>query len=230
MKLIAHKERVIKVPESWDEIPFCNFANAIKNNETEITFIASLLGLSVIYLRNVLPMNLLADIRETLEFTKTMPSGDMITSFKSNGKKYTLNKSFNEMSFGQYIDIDGRTHDKEGLDGIPFIMAILFFSEDEKSYAEAMPNIAKKASEFEALPCTIVIGISGFFLLLSSISTLNFQKFLKSQKEVMEEMMQQIESFLKNTDGEVSYLDSQITTSLKLKKLEINHYLKSLQC
>jgi predicted small secreted protein len=176
---------------------------------------------------NKLLQSKLLEIVNTMEFINEIPSPPMQIEFTCNGKKYNLYKSFNEMTAGQYADIDYHSHDKKGLDYVPYIMAITFFQEGEKTYSEAMPFIKERAKEFRQLPCTLIIGISNFFLLLRNLSRKDFQKFLTMSEAKMVRMLAEVESYSRNTDGQVSFISSQKMTYLNSMHSQIKEFARS---
>lgn len=232
MKLILFNELGIKfnVPENWNEVSFRSLSNylaSIENGDIQIISISKLLSVPVDTLMNKIPQAKLLEIMNILYFIKEIPSPPMQLDFTCNGKKYNLHKSFKEMTAGQYADIDWHSQNKKGLDYVPYIMAICFFQKGEKTYSQAVPFIKKRAKEFEQLPCTLIIGISNFFLFLQNLSKSNFQKFLAMSEATMAKLLEEAGSYSQSTGGEVSFISSQKMTSLKSMQSQISQFARS---
>ena len=226
MKTIYYKSITIEVPESWDEITFENYVKATKNIDSELMFFANLIGLSAHTLQNNLSPSKVNELVGIMQFALTPPNPEPQVSFVSKGVVYSLHGSLPEMTFAQAIDIDALTNGKDGLECVTYILAVLYFASHETHYDNVMPNVMKRAKEFLQLPCTTVLGIHGFFLLLCHLSPENFLKFLRKAKEKVQQMETQAIAYSKTTDGEAYSMSLSAMTSLSSMKLEIENLLK----
>ena len=226
MKTIYHKNVTIEVPEKWDEITFENYVKATKNIDNELMFFANLIGLSAHTLQSNLSLSKINELVEIMQFALTPPNPETQVSFVSKGVVYSLHGSLPEISFAQAIDIDALTNGKEGMECVTYILAVLFFAPEETHYDMVLPHVMKRAKEFLQLPCTVVLGIHNFFLLICQLSQENFLKFLTIAQKKIQQMETQAIAYSKTTDGEAYSMSLSAMTSLSSMKLEIENLLK----
>lgn len=140
-----------------------------------------------------------------------------IQRFKFKGKEYGMIPAMDEMSFGEYLDLENTITD---IDTMHNAMAVLFrpikqklghkyVIEDYKGYSN---------SNMKQMPVSVVLGAMVFFWSLGKELIQNIQNCLQDQ--MMEMSIQQRQILAENGVGIQAFMDLQKEMLLPLTKLQ----------
>jgi hypothetical protein len=157
----------LKVPTSLNEITLGQYQQYLKlpdgltENQIALKMVNIFCNVPDIVVRNIKA----ADIQRIVEtLTKMFNETPALTrQFKLGGKKYGFIPNLDNMSFGEYIDIDTYLGD---WDNIEKAMAVLYRpiqGKYDKLY-NIEPYEAKDALEYKFMPLGVVLGSYCFFL------------------------------------------------------------------
>ena len=128
---------------------------------------------------------------------------DVYTEFEYKGIKYELMKEMNELSFGQFVDLEAsiKRHQSNYWTLTKYIMALCSKIEGkEHSYPKTKKELEERIKIIEEQTLDIVFGYTGFFLTKKQLwKTLSNQYLLLSSHQ--QNMGIIINSTMKNGDG-----------------------------
>jgi len=139
-------------------------------------------------------------IQDKIQFMFNADKIELVDRFSIDGQKYGFNYDLNQMSFGEYIDLEEFSKPEEVNNNLHILMAILyrpiktkksFFrkNKDYKIIDYDSENVMKRAELFKTkLMMDKVLGGMVFFSILSTTTILNSQDY--SVKELKKKMME----------------------------------------
>ena len=215
---MAAKKATVQVPTSLDEITLDQYQRFLKaqedNKDEDFLQLKSIEIFCSVPERDVKTI-MAKDVKRISDKIANLFKGDhdLVKSFKLNGIDYGFIPEMDEMSFGEYIDLDTNISDWKTM----FIsMSVLYRpivhrSAGRYEVEEYSANTPERALAF---PMTAVLG-SIFFL--GSLGKDLFQITKNYLTEEAEKRQAQSVNLAKNLDGIVAYLDLVEETFLNLK-------------
>jgi hypothetical protein len=131
----------------------------------------------------------------TNEMAKDFHKDEMYETFELNGVEYGLENDWSKLSWGAWVDL--QVYSAENIqDNIHLIMSTLYrpvTSRDKKGKYKIekykSDDIDSRATEFLDLPIIYWFGVSGFFLLMSTLYINNIENSLRWTNKVNKLMM-----------------------------------------
>lgn len=200
----------LKIPEKWNEITLTQFQSYYAEmrkdiNETTklLILVSSFCGISISQAHKIY----LKDLKKTVNslnilFTK-IPK-DLILMFRWEGKEYGFIPNFDELTVGEYADLEYYLSDKDLIwDNMHTVMSILYREvidkQDDKYRIKDYEPTPEVAKSFRTLPMNIVYGASNFFLTLGMELSEIMSNFTQ---EEMETIIQNDREKQKQTNGD----------------------------
>jgi hypothetical protein len=188
----------LKVPTSLNEITLGQYQQYLKlpdgltENQIALKMVNIFCQVPDTVVRNIKA----ADIQRIVETLTKMfnETPELTRQFKLGGKKYGFIPNLDNMSFGEYIDIDTYLGD---WDNIEKAMAVLYRpiqGKYDKLY-NIEPYEAKDALEYKFMPLGVVLGSIVFFYNLGSelcqvmMDYLHLEEMTYQQKQTLEQSM-----------------------------------------
>ena len=188
------KESVeINVPTSWGDVSLkvyqdytSKIAGLTDEDEIVIQSISSLCGIPLKLIK-MLKREDIKRIYITLSKLISLPiNKEVIDKIEINGITYGFHSNLDEMTLGEFVDLD--EYSKEGVDGIQYILSILYRPITEtkgnkyniESYNESH---IQNARHFQDLSIDVVNGVMVFFYHLGSELLMNSQSYLERVEE-----------------------------------------------
>ena len=204
MRKLTIQETVYKIPQTWEEVTVAQFdkVQAIlrdkEEEEVSLKTLAKIAGAIIEMPMAILlqaPKQLFDLIIKELEFLfdgshKTNPA----TTITIDGIRHTFPTSEDDISLGQWVDVDTVV---KGDEVLASIMAILLLPEGEKHTSTSFKARKKK---MQGLPCSDMLPLLNFFLSSGKEYTKLFQSFLVAKVGGLQHL-QRLENTLINGDG-----------------------------
>lgn len=193
---IQLNDRIIEVQP---QLTIGQYQKFIENQETyqkdKSQLLCLYLGCSLYELKD-LPIEQVKFVEEYLtnELLKNEVNDETYTKFTHDGVLYGLENDFSKMTWGAWVDLEVFSADEVDKN-IHKIMAVLYrpvIKETKKSYIISpykASEIDERAELFKQLPISYWYGASSFFLLLSSIYTVNMQSSLVTMNKANQLIM-----------------------------------------
>ena len=140
-----------------------------------------------------------------------------IDRFNLNGKEFGFVPSLDEMTFGEYVDLDTYLND---WDLMHKAMGVLFRPITYKKKKQYLIEDYERADKYDMKDMTldVVFGATVFFYNLKNELQKVILSYLAIQKEI--ELPQHLRDSLLNGDGINQYTDWQTETSLNMMRLQ----------
>ena len=205
MRKIKIEQTTYSIPQSWEEINVKQFdkVQAILRDkeEDEISLkvlakiVCSITGLDMSTL-TAAPKQVFDFIINELNFMfdGSHNEAQPATSVIIEGVRHSFPTDENQITFGQWVDVDEVV---KGETILASIMAIMLLPEGESHDAVKYNERVKK---MQALPCTAVLPLLNFFLSSGKEYTILFQSFLEAKVQGLAQL-QHLESIIRNGDG-----------------------------
>ena len=188
------KESVeINVPTSWGDVSLkvyqdytSKIAGLTDEDEIVIQSISSLCGIPLKLIK-MLKREDIKRIYITLSKLISLPiNKEVIDKIEINGITYGFHSNLDEMTLGEFVDLD--EYSKEGVDGIQYILSILYRpiteTKGNKYNIEAYnESHIQNARHFQDLSIDVVNGVKVFFYHLGSELLMNSQSYLERVEE-----------------------------------------------
>tara|TARA_R110002096_G_scaffold23469_4_gene74647 strand:- start:2692 stop:3297 length:606 start_codon:yes stop_codon:yes gene_type:complete len=188
------KESVeINVPTSWGDVSLkvyqdytSKIAGLTDEDEIVIQSISSLCGIPLKLIK-MLKREDIKRIYITLSKLISLPiNKEVIDKIEINGITYGFHSNLDEMTLGEFVDLD--EYSKEGVDGIQYILSILYRpiteTKGNKYNIEAYnESHIQNARHFQGLSIDVVNGVMVFFYHLGSELLMNSQSYLERVEE-----------------------------------------------
>tara|TARA_R110000851_G_scaffold290610_1_gene444952 strand:+ start:1780 stop:2385 length:606 start_codon:yes stop_codon:yes gene_type:complete len=188
------KESVeINVPTSWGDVSLkvyqdytSKIAGLTDEDEIVIQSISSLCGIPLKLIK-MLKREDIKRIYITLSKLISLPiNKEVIDKIEINGITYGFHSNLDEMTLGEFVDLD--EYSKEGVDGIQYILSILYRpiteTKGNKYNIEAYnESHIQNARHFQDLSIDVVNGVMVFFYHLGSELLMNSQSYLERVEE-----------------------------------------------
>jgi hypothetical protein len=194
---VVIEDRVIKVSPHMTIGQYQQFIrkqDIYKNNPTEL--LSLYLNIPMNELRD-LPLSSVKMVESyiTNEMAKDFHKDEMYETFELNGVEYGLENDWSKLSWGAWVDL--QVYSAENIqDNIHLIMSTLYrpvTSRDKKGKYKIekykSDDIDSRATEFLDLPIIYWFGVSGFFLLMSTLYINNIENSLRWTNKVNKLMM-----------------------------------------
>ena len=163
--IIEIKDKTYQLPEQWLDITIGKLQELtnIDENLDEIDKTLQIINvLSGIPTEDLLelPFTQYKKLTEIIEFVKSEITDELFKSFTFDGIEYIFQCELNEMSTGEYIDLDSLIKDNDP-DNLHLLMAIMYRPKDSKYDSK---EVRKRSLIFqENMPVAYVIGAQVFF-------------------------------------------------------------------
>lgn len=215
---MAAKKATVQVPTSLDEITlgqYQEFLKAQEDNQNEYFLQIKAIEIFCLVPEKDVKMIMAKDVKKISDKIINLFKGDheLVKSFKLNGIEYGFISSMDEMSFGEYVDLDTNISDWKTM----FIsMAVLYRPIAHRSSGryEVEEYDAKTPDRALAFPMSAVLGSLFFLFNTAKDLLLITQSYLRDQ--VVKQQAQSANSD-KSLDGIQVYMDLVEGTFSKLK-------------
>ena len=168
--------------EMWSEL--MKFKDLLEEEEMYYRMISSMIGLSRDEI-NKLPASEILKVGEELNEILNKDSRQLHPKLEHNGKTYLLT-DMNDLSFGQFVDIDTfLTKDESYRIANLHELASYLYVEEGKKYGEV--NFKKQTEDFKKLPIKYIEG--AIFFLLTFGKALQLLSQISSKKKLLWSMM-----------------------------------------
>lgn len=165
------------LPKSWNDINLRTYLELVKvidkEFENDITKTVHILSaLTTIPVEDIMKneVSYFVDIQRKLTFLNFMPSTDVLDSFVIDGMVYQTVKNPNQITTGEFIDLNGLTSDNEKIyENIPTLLAIFYrpvINGKRSSDYDILEVEERKKLFLEKLSIDKVFGCASFFLKL----------------------------------------------------------------
>tara|TARA_R110001599_G_scaffold347011_1_gene572866 strand:+ start:7233 stop:7838 length:606 start_codon:yes stop_codon:yes gene_type:complete len=192
------KESVeINVPTSWADVSLkvyqdytSKIAGLTNEDEIVIQSISSLCGIPLKLIK-MLKREDIKQIYITLSKLISLPiNKEVIDKVEIKGITYGFHSNLDEMTLGEFVDLD--EYSKEGVDGIQYILSILYrpITETKGNKYNIEPYNEKhidNARHFEELSIDVVNGVMVFFYHLGSELLMSSQNYLERVEEKLQQ-------------------------------------------
>ena len=225
MRTIEYCKQPINIREGWHEVDLHTFMRlAEMENANPYERFCVAIGLDY----NVFRFFTEAKAKELINacqwaFSPPEAQG-IVKEFEFEGVRYTATPNMFDITVARFADVENfaRTS-KGGYSYVPAVIAVLFFAEGETDYEkDVYPKHVERATMFQRLPITTIIGIHNFFLMLSTVSDsttlLSLRKMIQQKKLELREIkkVKNLKSFFRNTGGYT--LSTKLRTATSQKK------------
>lgn len=198
------------VPKDWRQVPLRNLLIALGRTDNLADYYTAIAGIPINQLK-VSELKLLA-------FSHHLPKVEPVTDLTFVDTKYVVTE-WGEITLGQMMDIErfSRLYDDYRI--IPYLIAVLYHKEDEKTYEDYAHHIGTRSKMFYELDAVTALGVHAFFLLLLNITRKNSLAFLEKVKTRAQRLEKEALHFLSSTDSTTLQINSLITTLSNIEKL-----------
>lgn len=174
MKVIQIEETIYHFPTSWAEIKLANFQKVNKliltgnDIDDRLQIISSLSDIPVDKLMNI-PYTTFNKIYGEMNFINDRyTDSKIIKEFELNGITYIYADKLSAMTTAEYIDLDSLLSDKNYIDNLHMIMAILYRPKTKKGIEKYNSNNLDERAELfrNNMKCDAVLSAVSFSLAL----------------------------------------------------------------
>lgn len=211
-----------KLPTAFSEMNIETYSkvvaidNDLEDAEKYIKIISSITGIEEEIVRKI-KVEQMKLIQDKIQFMFNSDKMALVDRFTIDGKKYGFNYDLDQISFGEFIDLEEFSKPNEVNNNLHILMAILYrpikekrslfyFFKKNKDYSVIdydSENVMKRAELFKhKLTMDKVLGSLLFFSILSTTTILNSQDYLQNnQKKNLKKQMNQMILEMNNQVG-----------------------------
>ena len=186
------KEVKLTIPDNWADITIATYQKYVKIQDGKgceknkiIRSVALLCNTSTAIVKKMMYSDLLEIIQIIKLLVDTEPDKEEFRKvFKFKGEEYGFCPNLNEISTGEYIDLE--TYCKEPIENLHIIMSILYrpvnFKRGDRYAIEDYNPDEFKEELFKDCPMDIALNCLGFFLTLGSELAMISHNYLQAQE------------------------------------------------
>lgn len=185
------------LPKSWSDIPVNTYLELVKIIDKEfenemaktVNILSVLTGIPVDVI-NKNELSYFIEIQRKLSYLNVMPGKEMVKRFVIDGITYETVFNPNEITTGEFIDLNGLTSDNDKIyENIPTLLAVFYrpVIDGKRTKDYSIIDVEERKKIFlEKLSADKVFGCTSFFLQLKIIYlNLISQSFSKRMRRIM---------------------------------------------
>lgn len=206
METIKIDNQEYNIPQSWDELTLQQYIDIMSipsgfTPSNKLIKIFEYAGGIPVEISKKLDFNQLKQINNVLDWMNKPYNPVEINEFDFKGEVYKA-EPISESVFGAYVDYETFLEKYGSIAGLPYLIAVMA-RKDGENYDDY--NTYKRAEEFRALPLTVALDLSAFFLTNIKLTKIATETISKLKQELQNQRDYTV-NLLTNSDGKLPFL------------------------